>query len=387
MRIPGKHPGIFVKMRIQIVMKKNYIKILIYLSAAGLLALIVYLLISKIPNPPAKEIDNARIALSKAFKSKADTYSRELYVEAKANYDSAMVNWRKENAKFIYFRKYTKVAKFAKLATSRAKQAIESSNLSSSTYKVKLQSKIKTLNKLVEDITTFFNRYPLPGDIRNSISKGKFYLKEAEIDYSKGQFIPANKKLNSAEDLLSSAYDKAYSDLEQYFKYYPQWKRWTEAAVKESKNNQSYSILVDKLSRKCYVYYNGIKKYEFDVELGRNWMGDKKKMGDKATPEGMYRITNKYSGTKYNNALLIDYPNDEDKTRFNLEKAKGLIPRTAKIGGGIEIHGSGGKGVDWTEGCIALEDNEMAVIYRIAAVGTPVTIVGSIKNLHQILTR
>ncbi len=368
-------------------MKRIYIKILFFVIVAGLLGFIVYLLISYIPKPPAKEIDNARIALSKAFKSKADTYSKQLYGEAKANYDSAMFNWRKENAKFIYFRKYDKVSRFAKQSTNKAKQAIEASTLSTSTYKVKLNDKINKLNKLVESISTFFNRYPLPSETRNSISTGKFYLKEAEIDYSKGQFIPANKKLNSAEDMLSSAYDKAYSDLERYFKYYPQWKRWTEAAVKESKNNQSYSILVDKLSRKCYVYYNGIKKYEFDVELGRNWMGDKKKMGDKATPEGMYRIINKYSGTKYNNALLIDYPNEEDKTRFNREKAKGLIPTTAKIGGGIEIHGSGGKGVDWTEGCIALEDNEMEVIYRIAAVGTPVTIVGSIKNLQQIFTR
>lgn len=368
-------------------MRKIYIQIIIFVSTAGLLAIIAYLLISEIPKPPAKEIDNARIYLTKAFKSKADTYSRELYADAKANYDSAMFNWRKENARFIYFRKYDKVSKFAKLSTYKAKQAIETSNLSSSTYKVSLQTKINSLNKLVEDITTLFNRYPLPGDTRNSISKGKFYLKEAEIDYSKGLFIPANKKLNSAEDLLSSSYDKAYSDLEQYFRYYPQWKRWSESAVKESKKNQSYSILVDKLSRKCYVYYNGIKKYEFDVELGRNWVGDKKKMGDKATPEGMYRIINKFSGTKYNNALLINYPNDEDKTRFDLAKAKGLIPRTAKIGGGIEIHGSGGKGVDWTEGCIALEDNEMEVIYRIAAVGTPVTIVGSTKNLQQILTR
>lgn len=386
-RIPRNYLGIFYKTPIKSEMKKSYIKILVISTVAGLISLIVYLLYASIPEPPIKDIENARMALSKAIANKADTYSQELYIDAKANYDSAMVNWRKQNAEFIYFRKYDKVSKFAKLSAKKASQAIESSNLSSSTYKVKLKDKISTLNKLVETITTFFSRYPLPNDTRTSISKGRFYLKEAEMDYNKGQFIPANKKLNSADDLLSFAYDKAYSDLEQYFRYYPKWKKWTEFAIKESKNSQGYSILVDKLSRKCYVYLNGIKKYEFDVELGRNWVGDKKKMGDKATPEGIYRIINKFSGTKYNNALLIDYPNEEDKKRFNLEKAKGIIPKTAKIGGGIEIHGSGGKGVDWTEGCIALEDSEMEVVYRIAAIGTPVTIVGSTKNLQQILTR
>ncbi|HCT31332.1 MAG TPA: hypothetical protein DIW31_11540 [Bacteroidales bacterium] len=368
-------------------MKRVYKRLIILVSAASFLALIVYLLISYIPKPPAKEIEKARIALAKAFKSKADTYSAELYVEAKANFDSAMVNWQKENEKFIYFRKYDRVSWFARQSIIKSKQGIETSNLSSSSYKVKLKEKILKLNDLIEDINAYFNRYPLPSETRNAISMGKLNLKEAEIDYNKGQYIPANKKLNSAEDLLTSSYEKAYSDLEQYFTFYPQWKKWADLAIRESKKNQCYSILVDKLSRKCYVYLSGVKKYEFDCDLGRNWVGDKKKMGDKATPEGMYRIVNKYSGTKYNNALLLDYPNEEDRIRFNHEKAKGLIPKNARIGNGIEIHGSGGKGVDWTEGCIALDDDEMAVIFRIASVGTPVTIVGSMKNLQQILNR
>jgi L,D-peptidoglycan transpeptidase YkuD (ErfK/YbiS/YcfS/YnhG family) len=368
-------------------MRKIYIKLLIYFALVGIITLIVFLLIINIPKPPINEIEKARLALAKAFKSRADTYSNDLYVDAKSNYDSAMYYWRKENLRFIYFRNYSKVSKFAKLSIRKADQAVESSSLSTSTYKVKLKDKIQSLNNLIGIINSYFNRYPLPSEIRSAISKGKFQFKEGEMEFKKGQFIQANKKLNNADDLLSTAYEKAYKDLEQYLKSYPIWKKWTETAIKESKNNQCYAIIVDKLSRKCFVYFNGIKKYEFDVELGRNWIGDKKKMGDKATPEGNYKIINKFSGTKYNNALLINYPNDEDRERFNREKARGVIPRTAKIGGGIEIHGSGGQGVDWTEGCIALEDSEMEVIYRLASVGTPVTIVGSIKSLPQILSR
>lgn len=379
--------GDFCKEANLIEMRTIYVKLLVLFAVVGFITLIVYLLIIKFPHPPIKEVKKARITLSKAFKNRADTYSNDTYREAKASYDSAMVNWQKENAKFIYFRNYHKVSSFAKLATRKAERAVETSTLSLNSYEVKLKDKIEVLNKLVEDINSYFNRYPLPTEVRNSISKGRFQLKEGEIDFEKGQFLLANKKLNNAEDLLSSAYEEAYSDLEQYLKSYPRWKKWAESAIKESKKNQDYAIIVDKLSRKCFVYYKGTKKYEFDVELGRNWIGDKKKMGDKATPEGMYKIINKFSGTKYNNALLINYPNDEDKQRFNLEKSRGIIPKTAKIGGGIEIHGSGGKGVDWTEGCIALEDSEMEVIYRIANVGTPVTIVGSIKSLQQILTR
>ena len=52
------------------------------------------------------------------------------------------------------------------------------------------------------------------------------------------------------------------------------------------------------------------EKWEFDAELGTNWVGDKRVKGDKATPEGMYKITKKFDGrkTKYYKALLLDYP-------------------------------------------------------------------------------
>ena len=53
----------------------------------------------------------------------------------------------------------------------------------------------------------------------------------------------------------------------------------------------------------------------------------------------------------------------------------------------IEIHGNGGKGIDWTEGCVALTDKEMDVVFKIAKVGTPVTIVGSMVELENIVNR
>jgi murein L,D-transpeptidase YafK len=128
---------------------------------------------------------------------------------------------------------------------------------------------------------------------------------------------------------------------------------------------------------------------EFNAELGRNWVGDKRLRGDHATPEGMYRITKKFGNgkTKYYKALLLDYPNEEDKARFRAEIESGVLPRSARIGGLIEIHGNGGKGIDWTEGCVAVTDREMDAVYNIAAVGTPVTIVGSTVDLHEILKK
>ena len=88
------------------------------------------------------------------------------------------------------------------------------------------------------------------------------------------------------------------------------------------------------------MYLNGEKKYDFDTELGRNWVGNKRRMGDKATPEGVYKITNKFQGrqTIYHKSLSLDYPNALDMERFKDEISKGTLPASSKIGGGIEIH-------------------------------------------------
>jgi murein L,D-transpeptidase YafK len=103
----------------------------------------------------------------------------------------------------------------------------------------------------------------------------------------------------------------------------------------------------------------------------------------------MYKITKKIDGykTKYYKALLLDYPNDEDKEKFKSEISNGSLPSSAMIGGLIEIHGNGGKGIDWTEGCIALTDKEIDFVYRNVKVGTPVTIVGSTVSLENVMKR
>lgn len=368
-------------------MRKGYRGLGFTIALALIIPLIIWLLVSFTPQPPEEEMNIARETLSKARHNKADTYSKRLYAEAKASYDSAMNNWKRENEKFIFFRDYEKVGNYARISAKKASQAKESSQSNSSSLKVRLKEKIEAVNKTESNIEKLFSRYPMPSEIRIRISKGKLLLKEGEEAYSKGQYLPAGTKINEAEYLLTGVYDSTTAELRDYFKSFSTWKQWIRSAIVESKANQSYSIIVDKFSRKCYVYLCGEKKYEFDTELGRNWVGNKRRMGDKATPEGIYKIVNKFQGgqTEYHKSLSLDYPNTRDKERFRTELRKGTLPAWAKIGGGIEIHGGGGKGVDWTEGCIALTDSEIDLVFSLATVGTPVTIVGSIKDISQIL--
>jgi hypothetical protein len=332
----------------------------------------------------------ARTALSLAAKNKADSYSKKLYKEAKGYYDSALKSWKKENKRFLYYRDYSRVAKLAKLAIKTANQAADSSLISASNFKSSLKQKIEALNELEGNIDEMFTSYPLTSETRNRISKGKMLLKEAEIIYNKGRYLEANKKITESEYLLTTSYENASVNLKNYFKSsYPEWRKWVEKTIAASRDSCDYSIIVDKFSRKLIVYLEGTKKYEYSAELGKNWVGDKLVRGDKATPEGMYKITSKFESnkTKYYKALLLDYPNDEDTAKFKAAIEKGILPRSARIGGLIEIHGNGGKGIDWTEGCIALTDREMDSVFKIVKVGTPVTIVGSMQDLQHVMKR
>ena len=367
--------------------KKSWKKILVFTVILILIALAIILLVRYAPKPPEEKMQNARIALSEAVSSNADIYSKKLYHEAKAYYDSAMINWQEENKRFMYFRNYEKAASFAELSAKKARQAAKISRNYVLDLNIFLKQKIEKLTKTVDQIDKIFDSYPLSPVVWNRISKGKMLLKESEVAYKKGQFTQSKVKIADSELLLSDSYEKAMTNLKDYFNSYPVWKNWADKTIRESRQNQSYSIIIDKYSRKCLVYYAGVKKYEYTVELGKNWVGDKRVKGDKATPEGMYKIIRKFGSnkTKYHKALLIDYPNKTDKEEFRKEIAKGTLPRTAKIGSLIEIHGDGGRGVDWTEGCVALTDSEIDVIFKIAREGTPVTIIGSMVNIDQIL--
>ncbi|PIP08288.1 MAG: hypothetical protein COX51_04730, partial [Syntrophobacteraceae bacterium CG23_combo_of_CG06-09_8_20_14_all_50_8] len=91
---------------------------------------------------------------------------------------------------------------------------------------------------------------------------------------------------------------------------------------------------------------------------------------------GKYRVIKKISVSRYHKALLINYPNDEDRRNFIRAKKKGLIPAGARIGGLIEIHGGGKDSM--TYGCIAMDNNAIDYIFSLVPVGTKVTIVGAV---------
>ena len=138
---------------------------------------------------------------------------------------------------------------------------------------------------------------------------------------------------------------------------------------------EEWLVVVKKGKRKLHLYRDCRLVKTFPIDLGENPKGPKLRQGDMRTPEGLYRVVEKKDRgqTKYYLALLLDYPNDQDRARYEAAVRKGKISYDAGIGGLIEIHGEG-RGEDWTEGCVALYNQHMTELFNHIPQGTTVWI-------------
>jgi murein L,D-transpeptidase YafK len=134
-------------------------------------------------------------------------------------------------------------------------------------------------------------------------------------------------------------------------------------------------ILIEKKERRLTLFSKGKELQTYKIALGGNPNGPKERQGDNKTPEGIYVIDSRNKDSRYHLSLHISYPNEKDKKRA---KQLGLSP-----GGDIMIHGiKNGLSwagdlhteVDWTKGCIAVTDEEIEEIDKLAPSGTIVEI-------------
>jgi murein L,D-transpeptidase YafK len=134
-------------------------------------------------------------------------------------------------------------------------------------------------------------------------------------------------------------------------------------------------IVVYKSQRRMYLMKEGriIRKYQ--IALGKNPVGHKLQWGDNRTPEGKYTIDLKNNHSSYFLSMRISYP---DKTDSNVAASLAMRP-----GDWVMIHGMpndrgpqqvGHPNRDWTNGCIAVTNPEMAEIWQMVGVGTQISI-------------
>jgi murein L,D-transpeptidase YafK len=134
-------------------------------------------------------------------------------------------------------------------------------------------------------------------------------------------------------------------------------------------------ILIEKKARRLTLLRDNLAVRKYRIALGGHPEGPKTCRGDERTPEGNYVISGRNKNSRYHWALRISYPNKADRAAAGKLKCN--------PGGDIFIHGlpngSGWIGKahavhDWTLGCIAVTDQEIEEIWRLAPNGTAVEI-------------
>ena len=158
-------------------------------------------------------------------------------------------------------------------------------------------------------------------------------------------------------------------------------------ALKISKSDQTLKVIQDN---------EIIKNYR--VAYGKGGSGGKRRLGDNKTPVGIYRITEFKEDSSFYFFIQLNYPNLSDawhgyKDRLitaaefrqiaTAYRDGELPPQNTLLGGYIGIHGIGqvtSEKLDihsmhnWTEGCIALRNEEISELRKYVSIGTPVFI-------------
>jgi murein L,D-transpeptidase YafK len=147
--------------------------------------------------------------------------------------------------------------------------------------------------------------------------------------------------------------------------------------------NEPDFIVVRKSCRTLDVYRYGERIRSYPAVFGQGGRERKLYEGDYRTPTGLYTIIADRWHDRWEHFFLLDYPNADDAYRYQVALASGDVPvrggAHAGIGGAVGIHGTdkpwyNQTGVDWTWGCISIDNDAVRDLVTLVHVGTPVLI-------------
>ena len=134
-------------------------------------------------------------------------------------------------------------------------------------------------------------------------------------------------------------------------------------------------VVVRKSERRMYLLSRGTVLRSYRVALGLIPAGTKERAGDFRTPEGVYRLTRRNAHSDYFLSIQVSYPNAQDKQRARRNRWE--------AGGSIMVHGLPNSlkhapdyyaTADWTDGCIALSNDDMLELWFLTRTNTPIEI-------------
>lgn len=134
---------------------------------------------------------------------------------------------------------------------------------------------------------------------------------------------------------------------------------YPEQEVKDGQ--KADKIVVNKADHELLLYYKDDLIASYSVSLSKNGLGKKTMKGDNLTPEGRFKAK-KGLATKFHKAIGVGEWEDCCRVRIH-----GLKQEFGWVG---KFH----RWVDWTEGCIALTNNEIDEVHKAIVDGTMIEI-------------
>ena len=134
-------------------------------------------------------------------------------------------------------------------------------------------------------------------------------------------------------------------------------------------------ILIEKQARRMTLSKDNAPVLTFRVALGRGY-GPKSAEGDGRTPEGLYYVEAFKPDSQFYRALKISYPNEQDRQRAaRLGVSPGDLIMIHGLDSNIEAQWQANHWMfNWTNGCVAVTNAEIDVLWESVALGTPVEI-------------
>jgi len=327
------------------------------------------------PLPP--EVGLAEKMNHDLWKAQAHVYAPEEFKSYETTLKKIRDDLIREEARFIWFRDYEPIAERLKAVLRDGEEVLKK------VQERKEAKRVNTTRQLseLEERLTGLDRVSLTINegrlARRSLTKASLMIKEADLFLDRGDYDGAASRLTMASGYIKASEEMLVPIFNRYTDktLIEKWRRWVDEIAAESREKGTLAIVVSKIDRSLTIYKHGRPFKTYEIGIGRNGLSDKLLAGDGATPEGSYRVIKKLSRSRYRKALLLNYPNDEDRREFLRLKKMGLIPKRAGMGGLIEIHGGGKEGM--TYGCVSLENRHMDELFELVPLGTPVAIVGT----------
>ena len=359
----------------------RFLRLSVAIAAAPIAALaLVEPFVAGRTRPPAALESSVARALAAARASDAGRWAPDLLPVADQAFAEGLAEAARQRARLAprrdfsaaseaYWRAATAVLRAQRVAVERREEA----RLGADEALAETRELHRHADALVAHTT-------LPAEERLHLQKSRLLLGEAGVRYVGGDYAESRRDAEQSMAELGKALGRALDVARRYTseEQLAQWRRWEEQARSWSRVTGRPAILVFKEKNQLLLVRGGSTLRSYAADMGANAIGAKMSRGDRATPEGRYRVVKKKDRGQsvYHRALLLDYPNEADRRRVAEAVRAGELGPGVPLGSLIEIHGEGGRGRNWTDGCVALSNEDMDDLFRRVDTGTLVTIMG-----------